>query len=139
MQPQACKESPAKRETDDGQAALTAKAPEQASSASPVTIYHNACLKTQSDRLLVPVNHLVTVRRDLAERHPDLIAELLRMFKDAKAMAPALGSGRDPLPIGRMALEPAIELALRYAAEQGLLPGQLNPDEVWEGLPADMM
>ena len=88
---------------------------------------------------LVPVNHLVTVRRDLAERHPDLIAELLRMFKDAKAMAPAPGAGRDPLPIGRMALEPAIELALRYAAEQGLLPGQLNPDEVWEGLPADMM
>src|SRR3954464_4454809 len=29
---------------------------------------------------LVPVNHMVTIRRDLTERHPDLIAELIRMF-----------------------------------------------------------
>ena len=63
----------------------------------------------------------------------------MRMFKDAKAIASSPSGSRDPLPIGRTALEPAIELALRYAAEQGLLPRQLSPDEVWEGLPADMM
>jgi len=88
---------------------------------------------------LVPVNHLVTVRRDLAEQHPHLVAELLRMFKDAKAVALSPGAGRDPLPIGRAALEPAIELALRYSAEQGLLPRRIDPDEVWEGLPVDVM
>jgi 4,5-dihydroxyphthalate decarboxylase len=88
---------------------------------------------------LVPVNHLVTVRRDLAERRPDLIAELMRMFAEAKAAASVTGAARDPVPIGRAALEPAIELGLRYAAEQGLLPRQLSPDEVWEGLPADMI
>jgi 4,5-dihydroxyphthalate decarboxylase len=88
---------------------------------------------------LVPVNHLVTVRRDLAEQHPDLVGELVRMFKDAKAVAFSPGAGRDPLPIGRAALEPAIELALRYSAEQGLLPRRIDPDEVWEGLPVDVM
>jgi 4,5-dihydroxyphthalate decarboxylase len=87
---------------------------------------------------LVPVNHLVTVRRELVERYPDLLAELIRMFRDAKAAAPFPSNGRDPLPIGRTALEPAIELALRYATEQRLLPRPLNPDEVWEGLPSDM-
>ena len=88
---------------------------------------------------LVPVNHLVTVRRDLAERHPELISELLTMFRNAKDMASAPSDGHDPLPIGRAALEPAIGLALRYTAEQDLLPRQLSPDEVWEGLPDGMM
>ena len=60
------------------------------------------------------------------------------MFRDTKAVASSPSDSRDPLPIGRTALEPGIELALRYAAEQGLLPRQLSPDEVWEGLPAEL-
>jgi 4,5-dihydroxyphthalate decarboxylase len=87
---------------------------------------------------LVPVNHMVAIRRDLAEQRPDLVTELLRMFREAKAMAPFPADGRDPLPLGRRALEPAVELALRYAAEQGLLPRHLDPEEVWEGLPPEM-
>ena len=83
----------------------------------------------------VPVNHMVTVRRELAETRPDLVAELLRMFWDAKAAAPRDAGGHDPLPMGRAALQPAIDLALRYAAEQGLLPRRLAAEEVWEGLP----
>lgn len=86
---------------------------------------------------LVPVNHLVTVRRELAETRPDLVAELLRLFRDAKAAAPAAPGGRDPLPMGRAALRPAIELALRYSTEQGLLPRPLDAGEVWEGLPPE--
>ncbi len=82
----------------------------------------------------VPVNHLITVRRELAER-PDLIAELLRMFRDAKAAAPPGAGGRDPLPAGRAALRPAVELALCFSAEQSLLPRHLGTEEVWEGLP----
>ena len=39
------------------------------------------------------------------------------------------------LPMGRTALQPAVDLALRYSAAQGLLPRTLGPDEVWEGLP----
>ena len=84
----------------------------------------------------VPVNHLVVVRRDLAEGRPELVAELLRMFRDAKAAASASG-GRDALPMGRAALRPAVELALRFSAEQGLLPRRLGAEEVWDGLPAD--
>jgi len=79
----------------------------------------------------VPVNHLLTVRRDLAETCPDLVGELVRMFRDAAAAAPGSGA----LPMGRTALQPAVDLALRYSAAQGLLPRTLGPDEVWEGLP----
>ena len=84
----------------------------------------------------VPVNHLVTVRRELAESRADLLAELLRLFRDAKAAAGPAGA-RDLLPMGRAALQPAIDAALRYSAEQGLLPRTLSADEAWEGLPAN--
>ena len=83
----------------------------------------------------VPVNHLLTVRRELAESRPDLIAELLRMVRDAKAAVSRDAGGRDPLPAGRAALRPAIELALRFSAEQGLLPRRIGLEDVWEGLP----
>jgi 4,5-dihydroxyphthalate decarboxylase len=84
----------------------------------------------------VPVNHMVVVRRELAEARPELVAELLRLFREARAAAPQRAGGIDPLPAGRAALWPALELASRYAHEQGLVPRQLSPDEVWDGLPA---
>jgi 4,5-dihydroxyphthalate decarboxylase len=82
----------------------------------------------------VPVNHLITVRHQHAERRPDLVAELVRMFRAAKELA-GQRSGPDPYLIGRDALRPAITLALRYAQQQGLLTRVLGSDEVWEGTP----
>jgi 4,5-dihydroxyphthalate decarboxylase len=76
----------------------------------------------------VPVNHLVCVTQDVATRHPDAVADIVRLFGEAGA-----GSG---LPIGRAALRPAIELAIANCVEQGLLPRALTLDEVWDGLPA---
>ena len=80
---------------------------------------------------LVPVNHLVTVRRDLAERHPEWIGDLVDLFRRAAAGSP----GAADRPFGRAALDPGIALALRYCTEQGLLPRPLSLDEVWAGLP----
>ena len=79
---------------------------------------------------------MVVVRRELADSRPDLVVELLRLFRDAKAAAPSRDGKVDPLPAGRAALRPALELASRYAHEQGLIPKQLSPDEVWDGLSA---
>jgi 4,5-dihydroxyphthalate decarboxylase len=78
----------------------------------------------------VPVNHLLCVRAEIAQTHPELVVELTRMLRDALA-----GTA---LPVGRAALRPAIELASRYCAEQGLLPRPLDLDEVWKGLPPDI-
>ena len=39
---------------------------------------------------------------------------------------------------GREGLRPALELAIRYAHEQGLLPRSLSIDEAWEGSPAGL-
>lgn len=83
---------------------------------------------------LVPVNHLLTVTRDLADRRPDLVAELVRMLR--ASAAPIAPGPKGPLPPGRAALRPALELALRYMTEQEMLPRPLTLDEIWDGLPA---
>jgi 4,5-dihydroxyphthalate decarboxylase len=86
----------------------------------------------------IPVNHMITVRRDLVESRPDVIGELMRLFGEAKGAASPSAGGRDPLVFGRAALRPAIVLALKYTAEQGLLPHRMEVDDVWEGLPAGL-
>lgn len=72
----------------------------------------------------IPVNHLLVVTREVAEASPHLLSELLRMLRDSGA---AIRS--------REALRPALALALRYCAEQGMLPRALTPEQAWDGLP----
>lgn len=87
-------------------------------------------------RGFMPINHLVAVGRDIALSEPALVVELMRLFGAARAAASAHAGERDLLPpIGRRALRPAVELALRYAAEQGLLPRPLAVTEVWNASP----
>jgi 4,5-dihydroxyphthalate decarboxylase len=90
-------------------------------------------------RQFIPVNHMVTIRRDLAEERPDVVVELMRMFGEAKTASAARSSdGRDPLVMGRAALDPVVRLALRYTTEQGLLPRHMDAKDVWEGTPSDI-
>jgi 4,5-dihydroxyphthalate decarboxylase len=74
---------------------------------------------------LMPVNHMVVVRADVA-RQPGSARALLDGFRAAG----------NPFPFGRRALDPAVALALRYADQQGLLMRKLTLDEVWAGLPS---
>lgn len=82
---------------------------------------------------LVPVNHMLTVTRELAEREPEAVIEVLRMFRAAAMPVPAGEYG--PPPASREALRPVLELALRYMTEQGMLPRPLTLDDIWDGLP----
>jgi 4,5-dihydroxyphthalate decarboxylase len=72
----------------------------------------------------VPVNHLLVARGDVARDRPEAMAELVRLLRASGAEAP-----------GREGLRPALELAVRFAHEQGLLPRPLSLDEAWEGSP----
>jgi 4,5-dihydroxyphthalate decarboxylase len=77
----------------------------------------------------VPVNHLLTVRREIAGGEPEVVEELIRLFREVMAGQPV--EGRDPRPIGRAAIDPAIALAARYCVSQGLLARAPSLDEVW--------
>jgi 4,5-dihydroxyphthalate decarboxylase len=75
-----------------------------------------------------PINHVVAVRSELLTAHPWLVRELYALFTRARtAEAPAYG-----MDINR----PAIDMLLRYTAEQGLTPKRLRADEIFA---ADLM
>ncbi|MFC0407623.1 substrate-binding domain-containing protein [Roseomonas elaeocarpi] len=71
-----------------------------------------------------PVNHLLVLRADVAAR-PGVAAAAVSLFPEA------------PLR-GRAALEPALRVASRFCAEQGLIPRELSVGEIWEGLPPEV-
>ena len=70
-----------------------------------------------------PVNHLVVVRRAVAQHAPALV----QLFRDSGARIET-----------RASLNPAIEVAIRFCREQGLINAPLSLDQVWAGLPAEV-
>ena len=86
-----------------------------------------------------PVNHLLCLKTSVVRAHPWLPAELMRLFTAAKAAAIEPSSEfrfqpiirGDPLPYGVEANRTGIELCLRYAAEQGLIPRPYAINEIF--------
>jgi 4,5-dihydroxyphthalate decarboxylase len=88
-----------------------------------------------------PVNHLLCVRTSLVEAAQWLPDELLRLFIAAKLAATEPSGearfagivGAEVLPYGMEANRTGIELCLRYAAEQGLVPRVYSTQELFAG------
>ncbi|MCL4801069.1 MAG: phosphate ABC transporter substrate-binding protein [Burkholderiales bacterium] len=81
----------------------------------------------------VPVNHLVVVKRSLADSRPDAVRELYRLLLEGKrAAAPAPAHGVDLLPFGVDALRPSLELIVEYAFRQRLIPRRFAVDELFD-------
>jgi 4,5-dihydroxyphthalate decarboxylase len=86
-----------------------------------------------------PVNHLLCVKTALVEAAPWLPDELMRLFVTAKALATESNAearfagivGADVLPYGLEANRVGIELCIRYASEQGLIPRIYDTAEVF--------
>jgi 4,5-dihydroxyphthalate decarboxylase len=72
-----------------------------------------------------PINHIVVVKDSLLAAHPWLADELMRLFLASRKLAD------DTVPYGIDANRPAIELLMRYAAEQGLIPRPYRIDELF--------
>ena len=72
-----------------------------------------------------PINHVVVVKDALLSEHPWLADELMRMFSASKQQAD------DVVPYGVAANRTAIELLMRYAAEQGLIPRSYGAEELF--------
>jgi 4,5-dihydroxyphthalate decarboxylase len=72
-----------------------------------------------------PINHVVVVKDALLAEHPWLADELMRLFAASKR------SADDSVPYGIAANRPAIDLLMRYAAEQKLIPRAYRVDELF--------
>jgi 4,5-dihydroxyphthalate decarboxylase len=72
-----------------------------------------------------PINHVVVIKDTLLAEHPWLGDELMRLFVAAKE-----ASG-EVVPYGIEANRPAVELLMRYAAQQGLIPRAYGVQELF--------
>jgi 4,5-dihydroxyphthalate decarboxylase len=81
---------------------------------------------------LVPVNHMVVVKEELARQKPAVVAELYRMLAASRAAAgQAAPGGPDVAPFGKDANRACLELLISYCLQQQLISRRLTVDGLW--------
>jgi 4,5-dihydroxyphthalate decarboxylase len=81
---------------------------------------------------------MFVVHRDVATNHPEAVREIYRMLVDSRASAPAEVTAKLP-PIGVEANRKGIQTAIDLALEQRIIPRRLSVDELFDGVPADLL
>jgi 4,5-dihydroxyphthalate decarboxylase len=81
----------------------------------------------------VPVNHMLVIREQLAQTRPDVVHEVYRLFREAKAASFAETGvpDLDPLRFGIEANRRSLEIIIDFAVKQGLLPRAFTVDELF--------
>ncbi len=77
---------------------------------------------------VVPINHMMVVRRDVATAHPEAMRELWPTLHRAK---PAATDDIDKAAIGLTANRAGLAMILDYCTQQRLLPRALSLDEIF--------
>lgn len=72
---------------------------------------------------VVPINHMVVVRKELVQARPDVVKEIFGLLRTARNSAHTFTvNGIDLQPIGFEEVAPALEMIIRFSCEQGLIP-----------------
>ena len=81
---------------------------------------------------LVPVNHMVVVKEDLARSEPRVVAELYRLLGEGRKSVGVPAAGEiDMAPFGKDKNRACAELLLSYAQQQGSVSRRLAVDDLW--------
>lgn len=95
----------------------------------PVIADPDRAARTWFDKhAIVPINHMIMVRKDVAAAHPDAIRDLWRLIGEAR---PVASGDVDMTLIGVAANRRPLEQILRYCEQQKLLPRRLAIDEIF--------
>lgn len=86
----------------------------------------------------IPINHMFVIHKDIARDHPDAVREIYRMLVESRAAAPENVTAKLP-PVGFEANRKGIEAAIDLSFEQKIIPRRPSYDELFEGLPADLL
>ncbi|MDQ7904625.1 hypothetical protein RB614_08830 [Phytohabitans sp. ZYX-F-186] len=78
----------------------------------------------------VPLNHMAVVTDAFAAANGDLVAEICRVIAGAAPAMPRVSSSPDLYPAGFDAVAASLDLAGRYAYEQGITSRPVTADEV---------
>jgi 4,5-dihydroxyphthalate decarboxylase len=79
----------------------------------------------------VPINHMLAVTQDFAERHPELVRAIYALFVEAAAAAPVGADGIDFFPHGFDAVRAPVEAMIEHAVNQQIIPHRFTFDEVF--------
>ena len=81
----------------------------------------------------VPINHMVMVRKDMFQHRPDIVTQIYQLLAQSKARAEgSQPTAVDLTPFGVEANRKALEVLIRNATDQKLLPRPLTVDEIFE-------
>jgi 4,5-dihydroxyphthalate decarboxylase len=71
-----------------------------------------------------PINHMVVVKQELSDRHPEIVREIHRMLSDAATAANSR--------FGTAEMRRSLECIAEYAAQQGLITRGFAVDELFD-------
>jgi 4,5-dihydroxyphthalate decarboxylase len=76
---------------------------------------------------VIPINHMLMVRRDIAKANPAAIRELWHAIRSGRPPA----ATPDMTPVGIKANRHALETVLRYCEQQKLLPRPMRVEDIF--------
>jgi 4,5-dihydroxyphthalate decarboxylase len=78
---------------------------------------------------VVPINHMVVVKQDLSDQHPDVVREVHRLLKESAALTPKASPQFSVEEMRR-----SLEMIILYVAQQGLIPRAFAVDELFDDM-----
>jgi 4,5-dihydroxyphthalate decarboxylase len=78
---------------------------------------------------VMPINHMVVVGEALSAQHPDAVREVFRLLQQSAELAPAASPRFSAEEMRR-----ALQMIIRYTAQQGLIPREFAVDELFDDL-----
>ena len=79
----------------------------------------------------LPINHMLVVKESLRKSSPSAVSEVYRLLRASKQAAPP-ASGLDTLQFGVEKIRRSLELIIEYSAQQKLIPGRFEVDELFD-------
>jgi len=80
----------------------------------------------------VPINHMVAVKESLSKSSPWAVQEVFRLLTESRKAARFPAGGSDPFMIGVEANRKSLEMVIKYAVQQRLIPRQFEVDELFD-------
>ena len=95
---------------------------------------HEVALASYYKFDVVPINHIIAVSREFAQRDPEAVKLIYRLFGESKSML-SDPSKPDLLPFGPVEMRSSVEALLGSARSQGLIKRPLSFDDIFgEGI-----
>jgi 4,5-dihydroxyphthalate decarboxylase len=83
----------------------------------------------------VPVNHMIVLRETIARERPDVVEEVFRVFREARALDTAAPKGiLDPYRFGVEAVRKSLEKVIDYSFKQQMIPRKITVDELFDDI-----